>query len=84
MGAKSDLQVRKATVGDVAAIAHIWHMGWHQEHAKVVSADLVPQRAAREFEKRTSAHLDHTQAKLMTNEIASFSCLYKPKYTSFV
>jgi hypothetical protein len=50
--------VRKATAGDVDAVARIWHTGWNDGHLGHVPPGLLPYRTAEHFESRARERID--------------------------
>ena len=50
--------VRKATPGDVDAIARIWHTGWNDGHLGHVPPGLLPYRTAEHFVSRARERID--------------------------
>ena len=77
------MQTRVATPADAAAIAQMWHLGWHQAHAAVVDADLVRLRTPAEFVSRTAAHLAQTHVTVIDGEIAGFFMLHESELYQF-
>jgi GNAT superfamily N-acetyltransferase len=52
--------IRKATSGDVAAVARIWHEGWGDGHIGNVPPELIPHRTKEQFVYRTRDRVDCT------------------------
>jgi putative acetyltransferase len=71
----SELEIVQARTTDVPAIAKLWHDGWHQAHAAIVSPTLVASRVMAEFTERTAAHLDHTFLARNDGQVAGFYML---------
>lgn len=77
------VQIDRATTEDIAAIATLWHAGWHQAHASIVPAALGASRTAREFTDRTTAHLDQTFVARIEGTIAGFYMLRQDELYQF-
>ena len=69
------MRIEPARQEDVSAIAALWHAGWHDAHAEVVSADLVATRVPEEFTNRARAHLARTFVARNGEGIAGFFML---------
>ncbi|WP_299024753.1 GNAT family N-acetyltransferase [uncultured Sulfitobacter sp.] len=69
------MKIRLATNDDAAAIAQMWHLGWHQGHAAVVDAELVRLRTPQEFATRTLAHLAQCHVAESDGVLAGFFML---------
>ncbi|MEW9920865.1 GNAT family N-acetyltransferase [Marimonas sp. MJW-29] len=69
------MQIEKAQEADLEAIAALWHAGWHQAHAEVVSPELVGTRTPSEFAARTAAHLAQTNVARIDGAMAGFFML---------
>ena len=69
------MKFRKAEPEDCAAIAEMWHLGWHAGHAEHVSAQLVATRTRAEFDDRTQAHLERTVVGEIDGHLAGFYML---------
>ncbi len=69
------MDIRTAEARDVQAIARLWHIGWHQAHAAIVSPELVRLRTPAEFVTRTGAHLGQCHLALLEGELAGFFML---------
>lgn len=67
--------IEPATDGDVAAIAALWHVGWHQGHAKIVPAALVTSRVLAEFIQRTGPRVAQTRVARQGGALAGFYML---------
>jgi putative acetyltransferase len=77
------MEIRAATQDDTAAIARIWHLGWHQAHAAVVSPELVRLRKPAEFLTRTGAHLTQTRVALVEDTLVGFFMLKQDELYQF-
>ena len=53
-----DVIVRRAEPSEIAALARIWHDGWHDAHAALVPEVLVRVRTLENFEERMTAGID--------------------------
>ncbi len=69
------MQITKATSEDIPALARLWHVGWHQGHAAVVSPELVATRQLPEFATRLKAHLEGTYVARIGGALAGFFTL---------
>lgn len=69
------MQFRKAEVGETAAIAAMWHKGWHEGHAAHVPGDLVATRTIEEFRTRTAGYIAQTTVLEVDGQIAGFHML---------
>lgn len=70
-----ELEVVPAGQGDVAAVASLWHAGWHDGHAAIVSPALVATRTPAEFAARVQAHFHHTTVARLGGVLAGFYML---------
>ena len=52
--------IRPATAGDMAAVADLWHEGWHDGHAGRVPQGLTELRTVEAFHERTPARVADT------------------------
>ncbi len=52
------MSIRCAEPGETAALARLWHDGWHDAHAAIVPEGLVRVRTLESFQQRMTAHLD--------------------------
>jgi putative acetyltransferase len=52
--------VRRATVGDVGAVARIWHAGWADGHLGYVPEELVRHRGPEQFPPRAKERVEYT------------------------
>lgn len=77
------MQISSATLADIPAIAKMWHIGWHQGHAAIVSPDLVRLRTPEEFVQRATAHLGKTHVAVIEGEIAGFFMLKEDELYQF-
>lgn len=67
--------LRPASARDSAEVARIWHEGWWDGHAEVVSADLLPHRGPESFSTRVPARLPDTVVAEVDGEVAGFVML---------
>lgn len=80
----TDLSIAPAERADIAALAAIWHEGWHVGHAAIVPPELVALRVPAEFEARVTAHLDQTfVARTKAGDVAGFFMLSPPELYQF-
>lgn len=77
------MQVRRADKNDVAAVARMWHAGWHVGHAAVVDDALVRLRVPEEFVVRTQSHLEETYVAVIRDEIAGFFMIKEDEVYQF-
>jgi putative acetyltransferase len=70
-----ELEISPADAGDVVDIAEMWHAGWHDGHAEIVSPALVATRTPAEFKARVEAHLHHTYVARLGGVLAGFYML---------
>ena len=52
--------IRPATDADMAAVADLWHEGWHDAHAGRVPDGLTAARTLAAFHERTPSRVDDT------------------------
>ncbi|SDT50923.1 GNAT family N-acetyltransferase [Actinoplanes derwentensis] len=64
--------IRAATVDDVAAVAAVWHSGWHDGHAAYAPVELTAVRTLEAFEPRVVARLSRTTVATGDGEVAGF------------
>lgn len=64
--------MRPATTGDIDAVARIWHEGWWDGHAEVVSPELLPHRSLDGFSSRVPDRLADTTVEEVEGAIAGF------------
>lgn len=77
------MKITPAQPADAAAIATIWHRGWHQAHAAIVPDALTALRSPEEFATRTDAHLDQTHVAWIDGQIAGFFMLDQDELYQF-
>lgn len=77
------MQFRTAKQEDCAAIAAMWHSGWHVGHAEHVPEDLVAVRTRAEFEQRTNTHLGRTTVAEVAGALAGFYMLKEDEVYQF-
>jgi GNAT superfamily N-acetyltransferase len=53
-------RIRPATTQDMAAVADLWHVGWHDGHAGQVPEGLTRARTLDAFHQRTPSRVDDT------------------------
>ncbi len=66
------MRIAAATRADIGPLAGLWHDGWHEAHAALVSAALTALRTPAEFQARVTAHLSDTSVAWMNGEIVGF------------
>ena len=65
--------IRPATAEDMAAVAELWHVGWHDGHAGHVPEGLTRGRTLEAFHERTPARVsDTTVAVAEDGELLGF------------
>ena len=65
--------LRPATVADMAAVADLWHEGWHDAHAGHVPSGLTAARTLEAFHERTPPRVaDTTVAVSDAGELLGF------------
>jgi GNAT superfamily N-acetyltransferase len=65
--------IRPATAEDMAAVADLWHEGWHDGHAGHVPEGLTQARSLTAFHERTPARVaDTTVAVAEQDELLGF------------
>ncbi len=65
--------IRPATAADMAAVAVVWHEGWHVGHAGHVPAGLTAARTLAAFHERTPSRVaDTTVAMSDPGELVGF------------
>ena len=69
------MEIRRATAEDAAQIAALWHVGWHQAHAAIVSSALVASRTLAEFAQRVPPRLPQTYLCCVSDTLAGFFML---------
>ena len=55
------MNVRDAVEAELDHLAHVWHQGWHEAHARVVPAALTRLRTLESFRARLQASLPSTR-----------------------
>lgn len=48
-------QIRQPVSNDLKPLAELWHAGWHQAHASLITSDVLPFRTLDQFEARLPA-----------------------------
>lgn len=69
------MRIEQANEGDVRRVASLWHDGWHQAHAAIVSPGLVASRVLDEFHERVARRLARTWVIRVDGEPAGFCML---------
>jgi GNAT superfamily N-acetyltransferase len=64
--------LRPGTPEDAAAVADIWHTGWHQAHPGHVPDGLTERRTLEAFHERAPARVDDTTVAVVDGEVAGF------------
>lgn len=68
----SDPTLRPATSSDAAAVADLWHVGWHDGHAGHVPEGLTAARTLDAFRARTPGLVDRTTVAEVDGLVAGF------------
>jgi ribosomal protein S18 acetylase RimI-like enzyme len=66
------LTLRRASAGDVDAIAAVWHRGWQDGHLGHVPDALLPYRRLVDFRQRVPGRLDGTTVALIDSQVVGF------------
>lgn len=69
------MKMRAATEADVDELTHIWHDGWHDAHARIVSPELVARRTLQSFRQRICADVSAVRILETLGSIGGFSML---------
>jgi putative acetyltransferase len=64
--------LRRATTADAAAVADIWHTGWHDAHPGHVPDGLTARRTLEAFHDRAPARVADTTVVEVAGEVAGF------------
>ncbi len=64
--------LRPATPADAAAVADLWHRGWHDAHAGHVPEGLTAARTLESFRERTTQRTGDTTVAVVDGEVAGF------------
>jgi GNAT superfamily N-acetyltransferase len=64
--------LRPGTAEDAAAVADLWHRGWHDAHPGHVPEGLTAARTAAEFHDRARGRVDDTTVAEVDGEVAGF------------
>lgn len=64
--------LRPATPADAAAVADLWHRGWHDAHAGHVPDGLTAARTLPAFGERAAAAVGVTTVAVVDGEVAGF------------
>ena len=70
------MDVRAAEESEVGHLATIWHDGWHDAHAQIVSAELTRLRTWESFRERLRAALPNVRVVGPPGEPVGF-CIVK-------
>lgn len=68
---------------DIAAVAALWHEGWHAGHAGVVPERLTRLRRLDDFHDRLARHLGQTRVARIGPEIIGFVILHGDELYQF-
>ena len=68
----SDLTLRPGTPDDAAAVADIWHAGWHVSHPGHVPDGLTERRTLEAFHERAPKRVPDTTIADLDGEVAGF------------
>ena len=69
---KPDLRLRLARLQDCAALARLWHAGWHLGHNGIVPETLVKYRDENSFAARIAAALSTFYVAEIDGDLAGF------------
>ena len=64
--------LRPGTPDDAAAVAGLWHAGWHDAHAGHVPAGLTTARTLAAFQERARQRVPDTTVAVVEGEVAGF------------
>jgi putative acetyltransferase len=64
--------LRPATPDDAAAVADLWHAGWHDAHAGHVPEGLTAVRTLEAFHQRAAGRVADTTVAVVDGEVAGF------------
>jgi putative acetyltransferase len=64
--------LRPATADDAAAVADLWHRGWHDAHPGHVPDGLTAARTLEAFRERAPLRVDDTTVAVVDGEVAGF------------
>lgn len=68
----SDPTLRPATAGDAAAVADVWHRGWHDAHPGHVPDGLTRARTLEAFHERAPLRVEDTTVAEVDGVVAGF------------
>jgi GNAT superfamily N-acetyltransferase len=69
---KEHVQLRRATIDDVEAVATIWRDGWCDGHLGNVPGELVAARTPESFSSRTTQRVGDTVVAVVDGAVAGF------------
>ncbi len=72
VGSDGDLILRKASAGEVDAVAEIWRLGWHDAHDGHVPEALVAARPDESFRTRAGERVGDTTVAAVDGVVAGF------------
>ncbi|MEQ8268177.1 MAG: GNAT family N-acetyltransferase [Parvibaculum sp.] len=72
MSAATKIAIRRASAGDIPALARVWHDAWHAGHAHL-DPDIAAARPFSFFEARIGSTMDRMIVALADGEIVGFS-----------
>lgn len=64
--------LRPATTDDAAAVADLWHRGWHDSHPGHVPEGLTAARTLAAFRERAPLRVDDTTVAVVDGEVVGF------------
>ncbi len=64
--------LRPGTPEDAAAVADLWHAGWHDAHPGNVPDGLTASRTSEQFHDRAPRRVDDTTVAVVGDEVAGF------------
>ncbi|MFC5179517.1 GNAT family N-acetyltransferase [Nocardioides taihuensis] len=65
--------LRPATAADMAAVAEIWHTGWHDAHAGHVPDGLTERRTLPAFRERADRRVEETTVAEVDGTVVGFT-----------
>jgi GNAT superfamily N-acetyltransferase len=65
--------LRPATAADMAAVAEIWHTGWHDAHAGHVPDGLTQRRTLPAFRERADRRVEETTVAEVDGTVVGFT-----------
>ncbi|MBC7102334.1 MAG: GNAT family N-acetyltransferase [Parvibaculum sp.] len=72
MSAAANIAIRRASAGDIPALARVWHDGWHAGHAHL-DPEIAEGRPFKFFEDRMNPDCDCYAVALVDGEVVGFA-----------